>query len=128
MTLMINNLTATALSLDIYIDARRGSIRETLPIGGSVDVSDRLTLDELENNPTVKALRGISPVGTPKISISGTYGLYFPDDGAGLVFPAAFAIASSTTGMTSGTAAGVVRVQIGTTTRYINLYSGAPST
>ena len=127
MTLLINNLTSGSLSLDIKLDDKR-VIRSNLALGGSVDVADICTLDELLRNDEIQALRGVDPVGTPKISISGTYALILPDDGAGLVFPSGGAIASSTTGMTSATPAGVVRVQVGSTTRYINLYSGAPST
>lgn len=126
MAITIRNLTSGALSLDILIEEGR-QIREQIPVGGTVNLEGRVTLDELERNPTIRRLRGIDPVGTPKISVSGDFALKFPDDGAGLVFTAP-AVASSTTAMTSATAAGVIRVQIGTATRYINLFSGAPST
>jgi hypothetical protein len=67
--LKINNLTSNQLSLDIPLDDRR-QIRELVPRGGYVDVAGRATLDELNRNPIVQRLRGVSPVGTPKISIT----------------------------------------------------------
>lgn len=126
MSLTITNLTAYPLSLDIYLDDQRGSIRDTIPVGGYIDVSARASLEELERNPQMLALLGRSPVGTPKVRLAGTTGQTYPDDGA-LVF-SADALASSTTGMTSGTPAGVIRVTVGTAVRYINLYSGTPTT
>ncbi|APU88869.1 hypothetical protein Rctr197k_040 [Virus Rctr197k] len=67
--ILISNLTTGSLSIDIKLDPKR-VIRELLPLGGSVDVSAVATLDELNRNTTVRLLRGVDPVATPKISVT----------------------------------------------------------
>ena len=73
--ILINNLTTTNLVIDTKLDPKRVIRRTLTPIGttgASVDVSDIATLDELNRNAQILQLRGVSPVGTPKVSITTT--------------------------------------------------------
>lgn len=71
--ILINNLSNSVLSLDVRIADDR-QIRRTLRIGESIDVTSECTLEELNINPTMLALRGVSPSGTPKVSVTTVAG------------------------------------------------------
>jgi len=127
MTIHINNLTSGVLSLDFKLEPDR-QVRQAVAVGGYADVTNICTLDELMRNAQIRELLGVDPVGTPKISVTGNAALFLPGDGTGAVWPAGGAIASSTAALTTATAAGAIRVDVGGVTRYIQLYSGTPST
>lgn len=135
----LNNLSANPLSVDVEIDQRR-NIRQTIPVGGRIEVSSIASLEDLNRSAGIRRLRGLDPVGTPVLSITVEdtdsdkvatppeteigaedfdFALKFGDDGTA---------ADDTPAMATATAAGFLRVKVGGSVRYVQLYSGTPST
>lgn len=54
-TITITNLKNGPLSLDITFNDKT-SLRKKIPLGGSIDVGDAVTVDDLNKNPQVQAL------------------------------------------------------------------------
>lgn len=56
MKVLLGNPGSSPLSLDINLGGGKDAIRESIPAGGSVDVGDKATVDDLQANSLVRSL------------------------------------------------------------------------
>lgn len=130
--LKINNISTRRVSIDTELSEGR-ILRLAIPPGGSREIGNIATLDELYRNPQIQALLGIAPVGAPRVSITGDAALTLPSLGATVfTIPAEGAVAGEAVALTPATEAGFITVKMrdaagNESLRYLKTYSVAPA-